>query len=482
MLFNSIDFAIFLPLVFLLYWFGTGKNINTQNVLLLVSSYFFYGWWDWRFLILILISTLVDYAVGIAIPKQTSTLKRKVLLLVSITVNLGILGFFKYFNFFIESFASVFSVFGQHIQSTRLNIILPVGMSFYTLQTLSYTIDIYRNKIKPNRNFVAFAAFVSFFPQLVAGPIERAGNLLPQFLTKRTFNYRQASDGLKQILWGLMKKVVIADNCAEIVDQVFQNSDFFPSSTLAIASILFTIQLYADFSGYSDIAIGTAHLFGFNLKQNFAFPLFAKSIPEFWRNWHISLSTWLRDYIYIPLGGNKSNKLKTFRNLSITFLLGGLWHGANWTFIVWGLANALIYAPYLMFKDKFYTSKSLSNLANKKVIAVGNMLVTFGLVTLTLTIFRAQSLAHAFAYINGLFAGSFFTIPQFNNMGKLVLIIGLLVPFFIMEWYGRKHQYAIELFASNWPRALRWSFYAGIVFIIGMYMQTTTSPFIYFQF
>ena len=312
MLFNSIDFAIFLPIVFIVYWFIVNKNLKFQNLFIVCASYVFYGWWDWRFLALIAFSTLVDYAVGVALSKQHDVVKRKVLLWISILVNLGFLGFFKYYNFFLDSFITAFSFFGTDIQARSLNIILPVGISFYTFQTLSYTIDVYRRQLEPTKNFISFAAFVSFFPQLVAGPIERASNLLPQFYVKRYFNSKLAIDGLRQIVWGLFKKVVIADNCAQFANDIFNNYTDYSSSTLILGALYFAFQIYGDFSGYSDIAIGTSKLFGFDLKQNFATPYFSRDIAEFWRRWHISLSTWFRDYLYIPLGGSRGLKAIKF--------------------------------------------------------------------------------------------------------------------------------------------------------------------------
>ncbi|MDB9955033.1 MBOAT family protein, partial [Flavobacteriaceae bacterium] len=327
MLFNTIDFAIFLPIVFILYWV-VNKNLKFQNILIIASSYLFYGWWDWRFLSLILFSTLVDYSVGVLLQKQNNKPKRKILLWFSIIINLGFLGYFKYYNFFLDNFVSAFSLFGIEINQNSLNIVLPVGISFYTFQTLSYTIDIYKRKLEPTKDIIAFAAFVCFFPQLVAGPIERATNLLPQFYKKRVFEYHKAVDGLKQILWGLFKKIVIADNCAQLANEIFNNSSDYSGSTLVLGAIFFTFQIYGDFSGYSDIAIGTSRLFGFNLKQNFAFPYFSRDMGEFWRRWHISLSTWFRDYLYIPLGGSRGGIGMKVRNTFIIFIVSGFWHGA----------------------------------------------------------------------------------------------------------------------------------------------------------
>ncbi|MFY0608688.1 MAG: MBOAT family protein, partial [Cyclobacteriaceae bacterium] len=348
MLFNTIDFAVFLPIVFVLYWLVTQHHLRLQNFLIVVASYVFYGWWDWKFLSLIVFSTLVDYTIGRALLTEQNHRKRKVLLWVSILVNLGFLGFFKYYNFFLDNFITAFTFFGANIQANSLNIILPVGISFYTFQTLSYTIDVYNKKLEPTKDLVAFSAFVSFFPQLVAGPIERATNLLPQFYIKRYFDYQKAVHGLRQILWGLFKKVVIADNCAEHVNTIFSNSAELNGSTLLLGGVLFAFQIYGDFSGYSDIAIGTSRLFGFNLMQNFAFPYFSRDMAEFWRRWHISLSTWFRDYLYIPLGGSRGSKWFQVRNVFIIFIVSGFWHGANWTFIVWGALNAIYFLPLLL--------------------------------------------------------------------------------------------------------------------------------------
>ena len=348
MLFNSIDFAIFLPIVFVVYWFVANRSVKIQNFLVVAASYVFYGWWDWRFLSLILFSTMIDYCVGRGLLNQQNQFKRKVLLWTSILVNIGLLGFFKYYNFFLDNFIAAFTFFGSEIHSTSLNLILPVGISFYTFQTLSYTIDVYKRKLEPTKDFVSFAAFVSFFPQLVAGPIERATHLLPQFYKKRTFDYGRAVDGMRQILWGLFKKIVIADNCAEYANLIFNNSADYSGSTLVLGALFFTFQIYGDFSGYSDIAIGTSRLFGFDLMRNFNFPYFSRDIAEFWRRWHISLSTWFRDYLYIPLGGSKGGLWLKIRNTLIIFVVSGFWHGANWTFVVWGALNAIYFIPLLL--------------------------------------------------------------------------------------------------------------------------------------
>lgn len=479
MLFNSLDFALFLPIVFILYWFVTKKNLKAQNILIVVASYVFYGWWDYRFLSLILFSTLVDYAIGRALSTQEDTSKRKALLWTSILVNLGFLGFFKYYNFFLDNFVSAFSFFGQEINANSLNIILPVGISFYTFQTLSYSIDVYKRKLEPTKDIFAFAAFVSFFPQLVAGPIERATNLLPQFYTKRNFDYTKAVDGLRQILWGLFKKVVIADNCAQYANIIFNNSENYSGSTLVMGALFFTFQIYGDFSGYSDIAIGTSRLFGFNLKQNFAFPYFSRDIAEFWRRWHISLSTWFRDYLYIPLGGSRGSLSKKVRNVFIIFLVSGFWHGANWTFIIWGALNALYFLPILLTNN---------NRNHLDVVAKGSylpsvkealqMLLTFGLTVFAWIFFRAVDLEHALSYIGSMFSSTLLSMPQVLP-AKVML---LLVFFMTIEWIGREGQYGISKLGLKWKRPFRWAFYALIICMIGLFMQTKETPFIYFQF
>src|SRR5680860_1480877 len=415
MLFNSLDFAIFIPIVFLLYWFVFQKNLRIQNFLIVVASYFFYGWWDWRFLALIAFSTLVDYSVGWALANEHRHTRRIVLLWISIIVNLGFLGFFKYYNFFLDNFVSAFSFFGKEINANSLNIILPVGISFYTFQTLSYTIDVYRKKLEPTKDLVAFSAFVSFFPQLVAGPIERATHLLPQFYRKRTFNYAKAVDGMRQILWGLFKKIVIADNCAEYANEIFNNSGEYSGSTLLLGALFFTFQIYGDFSGYSDIAIGTSRLFGFNLMRNFSFPYFSRDIAEFWRRWHISLSTWFRDYLYIPLGGSRGGTWMKIRNTLIVFILSGLWHGANWTFVIWGGLHALFFLPLLLGDQN---RKHLNQVAENKILPsfreLLQMLFTFGLTSFAWIFFRADSLVDAINFIKRIFTDHRFELQYLS--------------------------------------------------------------------
>ncbi len=483
MLFNSIDFAIFLPIVFILYWFVTDKNLKLQNALMVAASYLFYGWWDWRFLSLIFFSTIIDYTIGQKLSTVENQFKRKTLFWISIFVNLGFLGFFKYYNFFLDNFINAFSFFGTDINANSLNIILPVGISFYTFQTLSYTIDVYNRKLQPTKDFIAFSAFVSFFPQLVAGPIERATHLLPQFYTKRTLNYSMAVDGMRQILWGLFKKIVIADNCAEFANQIFNNSDNLNGSTLVLGAVFFTFQIYGDFSGYSDIAIGTSRLFGVDLMQNFNFPYFSRDIAEFWRRWHISLSTWFRDYLYIPLGGSRGGNWMKVRNTFIIFIVSGFWHGANWTFIAWGTLHAIYFLPLLLTNNN---RNNIKTVAQGKILPslkeLSFMLITFALTVFAWIFFRANNIHHAFNYISEILSASLFEIPDFLRMDKALTTIFLLIFFIIIEWKGRENQFAISTFGFKWHRPFRLAFYSFIIFAIGMFMPSIESPFIYFQF
>ena len=483
MLFTSLDFAIFLPLVFLIYWFVAQKSLKLQNALIVVASYVFYGWWDWRFLSLIIFSTVVDYLIGQRLRTEDKQSKRKALLWTSIIVNLGFLGFFKYYNFFLENFVDAFSLFGMQINANSLNIILPVGISFYTFQTLSYTIDVYRKKLEPTKDFMAFSAFVCFFPQLVAGPIERATNLLPQFYKKRTFEYHKAVDGMRQILWGLFKKVVIADNCAEFANQIFNNSADMNGSTLVLGAMFFTFQIYGDFSGYSDIAIGTSRLFGFELKQNFATPYFSRDIAEFWRRWHISLSTWFRDYLYIPLGGSRGGTWMKVRNTFAIFLVSGFWHGANWTFIIWGALNAIYFLPLLLTNNN---RKNLGVVAEGKILPsfreLFSMLTTFILTVFAWIFFRSESISHALSYISGIFSYDLFSIPVFYDRGSALLTLALIILFLVIEWQGRKNKFAIENIVLLKNSYVRYCCYVILICIIMITGAFGDNQFIYFQF
>ena len=478
MLFNTLDFAIFLPIVFILYWFVTKRNLKVQNLLIVIASYFFYGWWSKRFLVLILFSTVLDYFVGRFLSNSNEKFKRKLMLVLSLVVNLGFLGYFKYYNFFLDNFIAAFSLFGEEIQPNTLNIILPVGISFYTFQTLSYSIDVYRRKLEPTKDFIAFAAFVSFFPQLVAGPIERATNLLPQFYKKRKFDYTQAIDGMRQILWGLFKKVVIADNCAQYADMIFNNYTEYSGGYLILGAIFFAFQIYGDFSGYSDIAIGTARLFGFNLKKNFAFPYFSRDMAEFWRRWHISLSTWFRDYLYIPLGGSKGGIWKKIRNIFIIFVVSGFWHGANWTFIIWGALNAIYFIPLLLTKtNRINTDDVAQGKFLPSIKEFLSMLLTFTLVVLAWVFFRSPSVSDAFAFLNGIF-----TFEQVAFPPKLPLAIFILIFIQIfVEWIQRSKQHGLEMNSENIPRIFRWLIYLILSMLVLAYLGKGTT-FIYFQF
>lgn len=483
MLFNSIGFALFLPLVFILYWFVAGNNLKRQNIVLLVSSYFFYACWDWRFLFLLAFSTFLDYFTGLKMNQTSSVKRRKFWFWLSIVINLGFLGVFKYYNFFVNSFAELLANVGFKINAQTIGIILPVGISFYTFHGLSYVIDIYKGRIKAERNFIDYSVFVCFFPLLVAGPIERATHLLPQIKNKRTFEYSKAVDGLRQILWGFFKKVVIADNCAVYANQIFNDPAGLTGSTLFIGALFFTIQIYGDFSGYSDIALGTARLFGIDLLKNFAFPYFSRDIAEFWRRWHISLSSWFRDYLYVPLGGSKGGTMMKIRNTLIIFLVSGFWHGANWTFILWGLLNALYIMPSIIFNTN---RNNLDIVAKGKLLPSFNelikMTVTFLLTVFAWIFFRASSVTNAVVFVKKIFSKSLFTIPRFIGMKDALVLFILIIFFFTMEWLGREKKYAIENIFTSYSKPQRWGFYIGLVFLIGMFMHTSETQFIYFQF
>jgi len=477
MLFNSIEYLIFLPVVFILYWFVCNKNLKWQNFLLLIVSYIFYGWWDWRFLSLIVFSSIIDYYCGLSIEKSTEQHIKKRWLTLSMLINLGFLGVFKYFNFFSKSLEEAFLSLGYQIDTLTLNVILPVGISFYTFQTMSYTIDVYRGRLKPTKDIVAFFAFVSFFPQLVAGPIERATNLLPQFYTKRKFEIEKAKDGLRQIAWGLFKKIVVADNCAILANQIFNNYTDYNSSTLFLGAIFFTFQIYGDFSGYSDIAIGTARLFGFNLMQNFAFPYFSRDIAEFWRRWHISLSTWFRDYVYIPLGGSKGGLWMKIRNTFIIFLVSGFWHGANWTFMVWGGLNALYFLPLLLLnKNRLNTNVVAENKLFINGKELFQILITFLLTVLAWIFFRAPNVTSAFNYISLIFSKSFLAYPEISLKPMAFIIILIIV-----EWLQREKKHGLEIHELKINKPIRWVLYYVLISLIFWY-GAAKQEFIYFQF
>ncbi len=491
MLFNSLEFSLFLPLVFLLYWFFFQRSLRLQNLFVVVVSYVFYGWWDWKFLLLIALTSFCSWLSGIWMSDTDTDApvsvvrRRRLIMVANIVLNLGILGFFKYYNFFVSSFIDAFSFTGLNLHASTLKIILPVGISFYTFQALSYSIDVYRGNICPTKDIVAFFAFVSFFPQLVAGPIERATNLLPQFQSPRTFNYPQAVDGCRQILWGFFKKMVIADNCAIVVNQVFNHQDSHPWFVLLYGATLFAFQIYGDFSGYSDIATGSARLFGFSLMRNFATPYFSRDIAEFWRRWHISLSTWFRDYVYIPLGGSRCNKWKQFRNVFILFAVSGLWHGANWTFVIWGILNACFFLPILLAgKNRVHTD----------IVAQGHFLptckevflltTTFLLTIFAWIFFRAESLSHALSFLGRIFSFNHNALSRpwpasyYCPTWLLAIMIGVLM---LAEWLQREKPHALHFSAETIPAAARYAIYYAVVGIITAF-SATQQTFIYFQF
>ena len=484
MMFNSIEFLIFLPVTFVVYWL-LGRRVRWQNLFVVAASYLFYGWWDWRFLLLIAFTTLCSYASGIAISHPTTQQRKrgltpKFFLWANIILNLLILCIFKYYDFFAQSFVDAF--LGGKADHLLLHLVLPVGISFYTFQALSYSIDVYRGTMKPTRDLVAFFAYVSFFPQLVAGPIERATSLLPQFEQSRQFDYRQCVDGLRQMLWGFFKKMVVADSCALYVDQIFAHPDWFNSSTLWLAAVLFSIQIYGDFSGYSDIAIGCAKLFGISLRRNFNVPYFSRDIAEFWRRWHISLTTWFRDYIYIPLGGSRVSKGRIVLNTFVIFLVSGLWHGANWTFVAWGAYHALLFLPLILLgKNRRYTDTVAAGRALPSLRELGQMLLTFLLAVMGWVLFRADSIEQAFHYyglmFGGLLNGGAPTITSPIDAWAIAVAVTLMT---VVEWLnrGERHEF------SRQPRlrVVRWASYVVVIFLIGAFMVTNEMPFIYFQF
>lgn len=476
MFFNSFEFLIFLPVVFLLYWFVCNKNLRLQNIFIVAASYFFYGWWDWHFLILIAFTSLCSWVSGIWIGRlqQEKHAKAKVITAVNIVINLLILGVFKYYDFFVQSFADLF-LNGQSA-GLLLKVILPVGISFYTFQALSYSIDVYRGKLKPTNDVIVFFAYVSFFPQLVAGPIERATNLLPQFQRKRDFDYSLAVDGMRQMLWGLFKKMVVADNCAVFVNAVWSDIPAQTGSTLVIAAFLFAFQIYGDFSGYSDIAIGCAKLFGIKLMRNFNTPYFSRDIAEFWRRWHISLTTWFRDYLYIPLGGSRVRKIKVLRNTLIIFLVSGFWHGANWTFIAWGVYHALLFLPLiLMGRNRKY----INNVAEEGVLPtfkeLGQMLLTFAFVVIGWIIFRSENIGQAGQFVSAIFSQGLLQRPQLPFCS---IYIALML---VIEWIQRKNAHGLQFnrYITPW---LRYPIYYALTLMCLLCTPVQSEPFIYFQF
>ncbi|MDY2930677.1 MAG: MBOAT family O-acyltransferase [Muribaculaceae bacterium] len=470
MLFNSLEFLFFLPIVFALYWLCAGRA-NLRNLVIVIASYAFYGWWDYRFLALLALSTASSYASGIAIEKCQERKTAKWICAANVVFNLSILAFFKYFNFFGENFARIMDTLGWHTDWVMLDILLPVGISFYTFQAIGYTIDVYRRSTEASHNPITFAAFISFFPQLVAGPIERAGTMIHQFSGKVRFS-QKFYDGMRQMLWGFFKKMVIADNCAVFVDMVWDKYDVLNGSTMLLAAVFFTFQIYGDFSGYSDIAIGTGKLFGIDLSTNFKTPYFATNIGDFWRRWHISLMSWFRDYIYIPLGGSRVSKIITARNILLVFALSGLWHGANWTFVTWGIYHAILLIAYSLFISKIKLPKSA-------ITSVIGALLTFAAATIGWIIFRSADINEAWGIISKIFSASLFDYVTTNKEHYLVYIAIMLV----VEWVYRKREHALSISGTGLLKykVARWAVYYLIVVVI-ILLAGPNGTFIYFQF
>ncbi|RMG71007.1 MAG: MBOAT family protein [Bacteroidetes bacterium] len=480
MLYHNLEFGFFYLSIFFLYWYATQRHLRWQNLLILASSYFFYGWWDWRFLGLIIFSSLVDYLAGRQIAAATAPRTRKGWLLLSLVVNLGLLGVFKYYGFFVDSFIDLFRALGYEMSDRTLQIILPVGISFYTFQTLSYSIDIYRGRLQPARDIVAFLAFVSFFPQLIAGPIERASNLLPQFYKARRFDLEEAKDGLRQVLWGLFKKVVVADNLGAQVDLIVNHHESWWGSVLVLGVVFFAFQLYGDFSGYSDIAIGTARILGFRLMRNFNYPYFARDIMDFWRRWHISLTTWFRDYVFLSLSGGKAetSKWRLIRNYILTFTISGLWHGASWNFVAWGFLHGLYHIPYVLFpnlRSRIQDTRPPFTLRGtfKATWQIG---LTAFLNLFALVFFMTQDLKHAMSYYAGMLSTSLLW-----TFGRFSTSLVWLVVFVAVEWgqMYRKKVYPLQI--GDWPVVLRWGVYYGLLLVF-LYFNYDRRAFIYFQF
>jgi alginate O-acetyltransferase complex protein AlgI len=495
MLFNSYEFALFLPVVFLLYWFVITKNLNRQNTLLLVASYFFYGFWDWRFLFLLAMLSFVNYLVGIGIEKNEGKIKAKIFFITGLFTNLGVLVIFKYYNFFMDGFISLVSMVGYDLSRSTTKIIVPLGISFYLFLSLSYIIDIYKKNLTANRNIIEVLLSLSFFPIILAGPIQRPVLLLPQITKKREFNYNQAVDGLKQILWGLFVKVVIADNLGVYADDFFLNYSHYSGSALLLGAVFYSFQIYADFSGYSDMAIGVAKLFGFNLMRNFAYPYLSRDTNEFWKRWHISLTTWFRDYVFLPISFQVSWKIKGEKCFfiktelfiyiiasSITWLLTGLWHGANYTFIIWGLIHGFFLIVYRIQKNprkKLFKRIGITN--NHSVVIFFETIFTLLIVMTAWIFFRAENIDHAIKYLSGIFSLSLLSIPYFPNMSRALALVFLIIGFVIIEWLGREQQYAIADFGIRWKRPFRYVFYYAIIIAI-IYFSGKQQQFIYFQF
>ena len=477
MFFNSLAFAVFLPIVFCLYWFVFNKTKQTQNAILIIASYVFYSCWDWQFLFLLVFSTFLDYYTGIQIEKSTKETTRKFWFWLSISVNLGFLALFKYYNFFASSFADLFTSVGLKTSPLLLDVILPVGISFYTFHGLSYVIDIYYKRIKAEYNFVDYSLFVSYFPLLVAGPIERATHLLPQVKVKRNFDWKQAQEGVYQIIWGLVKKVVIADTCATYANAIFDNYPAMNSLSLLLGAVYFAFQIYGDFSGYSDMALGISKLFGLELLRNFNYPYFSRDIAEFWRRWHISLSSWFRDYLYIPLGGSKGSKAMQVRNVFIIFVVSGFWHGANWTYLAWGFLNAVYFLPLLLLnKNRSNVDEIQLKFNWQSVLTLANILTTFCLSTIAWVFFRAKTITDAFLYLQKLFTNGDFTSQYLKNERYNYELLLMVILFVFVEWNNRDKVEPISGKYNTLKLAL------ALLAILAFGTYSDYKEFIYFQF
>jgi len=482
MLFNSFEYLLFLPLVFCLYWFVFNRKVSWQNGFLLLASYIFYAWWSPKFLSLLAFSTFLDYMYGFSVASPNRK-KAKLFLWLSIINNLGVLAIFKYYNFFATEFQHAMELFGYDPHPILLHLVLPIGISFYTFHGMSYVFDIYNGRQKPVSNFVDYAVFVSFFPLLVAGPIERANHLLPQVQAKRVFNYTQAVNGCKLILWGFFKKVIIADNLAMIADNAFKDYPDASAATLIIGAIAFSFQIYGDFSGYTDIALGSAKLMGFELLTNFKFPYFSRNIGEFWRRWHISLSSWFRDYLYIPLGGSREGRLKAIRNTFIIFLVSGFWHGANWTFIVWGGIHACMFLPLLVTNNnrKFVSNVVAQDRVFPTIKEWVQILTTFTFVTIAWVFFRSHTVAEAVGYLKAIVMSIYHHPAALLSKPEGLKALYYIIPLILLDWWFRKDERQLRPLPG--PRWVRYTVYVLLfLFIIDGLIVIQNKSFIYFQF
>lgn len=480
MSFTSLSFFLFFIIVFFLYWFAfnRSKSVKTQNIFLVLCSYIFYGFSDWRFLILLLFSTLLGYVIGLQISGSTDKIRKR-WMMTGVGVNLVFLGFFKYFNFFTGSFNELFQLLKlSDVQFSILDILLPVGISFYTFRGLAYMFDVYNRKIAAQSSWINYSLFIGFFPLLLVGPIERAASLMPQVERKRELKYLQATDGLRQILWGLFKVIVVANSCGVVVNPIFANYETASGSALALAAVLFSVQIYGDFSGYTDIALGVARLLGFELSQNFNFPYFSKNIADFWRRWHITLSSWFRDYLYIPLGGSRNGLFKTVRNVIIVFLISGLWHGASWTFVMWGGLHALCLSVYVIIKTFNKTKKSSAERDRLTLIHILGMIATFLFCSFARIFYRSGSVADAISFTKRIFTAPF--LEGQNPMSGLLILV--VIFFFVIEWLGKEGKYGLQRIGARWKYPYRWAFYYLLIVSIGYFWDGGVQQFIYFQF